>query len=646
MKSLSLSLAALLAGSTAHAARPVTYEDIVGLRRPSDPQLSPGGERVAFVVTEWNRGEDRFSEDLYIAEVGSGRVSRLPLAPGDKRNPRWSPDGRSLAFLTDHDGTTEIDVTDTLHASTRRILAPSGSIDGFEWSPDGTKMAFVAGDGAKPPTPPPVHRPPVVASEDIEYEGLWLADLAAGSVRRLPAGARDVVHCTFSPDGGSLACLAQPSPLWPEQTKRELYIVPLGGGDPRRLTANPGEEQDIAWAPDGAEVAYLEATDGNPLGVGPPRIHVVPTAGGTPKVLAPGFDGYIRGLRWQGSCLFFTAGVGVAEHLYRIASPGGAPEALTSGDGVYHSITTDRPGRALAAIHESPSEPPEVWFANEAGQPFRALTALNPQAADWSLGKVEVTRWKSADGVEIEGLVVYPLNYVAGRRYPTVLYVHGGPESANVRDLMANWGSLPQVYAAAGFVVLMPNFRGSSNYGGRFALGAGGTSIAPEEGSFADCMTGLDRLIERGIADAEHLAIKGWSYGGYFTAWAVGHTTRFKAAVEGAGDTDLVSYFGTASINPGFDLRNEHPYDDPALWQRRAPLSYASKVRTPCLILQGEKDRIVPMGQSQEFYKALQHFGVTTELVIYPNQPHELRVPSYQIDKMRRELEWIKKYAD
>ncbi|HXB55650.1 MAG TPA: S9 family peptidase [Vicinamibacteria bacterium] len=602
---------------------------------------------MAFVVSEWDRRDDHFTTDLYLAEVSTGHVSRLTQAPADKRHPRWSPDGRSLAFLTDRDGHAQIHVLDTLGGPPHVVVALSRSVESFEWSPDGKEIAFLAVE-PQPPAQPGSRKLPVVASEDIEYQRLWIVDIATGSIRQLRAGAKHVVQFAFSPKGDLLASLGQASPRWPDQVQRELYIVSRAGGEPRRVTTDGGEKKDPTWSPDGTEVAYLAAAEGNPLSVGPPKVHVVSAAGGTPRILAAAFEGYAQGLAWKGGRgLLFTAGVGVGQHLYRVALGGAAPQALTTGDGVYSAFTTDRDGRAVAATHESPSHPPEVWVATDVDQPFRVLTALNPQVAEWSLGKVETTRWKSSDGLEIEGLVVYPVDYVAGRRYPTILYVHGGPESANLRGFIANWDSLPQVYAGAGFVVFMPNFRGSSNYGGRFSLGgAGASSIAPEEGSFADSMTGLDHLIEGGIADAAHLAIKGWSYGGYFTSWAIGHTDRFKVAVEGAGDTNLVSYYGTAAINPGFDLLNEHPYDDPALWHKRSPLTYASKVRTPCLILQGEKDEIVPKGQSQEFHKALQHFGVPTELVIYPDQPHGLQVPSYQIDKMRRELEWIRKYIN
>jgi dipeptidyl aminopeptidase/acylaminoacyl peptidase len=645
MKLLTFVCIVLVCVSPASAARPMTYDDVIGLTRPFDVQISPDGARIAFVIEELNTAEDRYVTHVCVVDVSSATTTRITPPEGGGRSPRWSPDGHSLAFLWERDGREQV----YLHspdAPLRRLVTHEATISSFAWSPDGKYVAYVATDPVTSRARERKTKPVIVVDEDVRLQRLWVAELGSGAVRQLTF-SNHVVQAAWSPDGATLAFLAQPLPKFPEHVKRELYVIPRDGGEAGRLTTNTQEESGITWKPDGREIAYLAATAGNVLSVGPPRIHIIPVGGGTPRVLAPAFDGYVSAVRWtpDGESLVFVAALHVDRHLYRIRATGGSPEPLTSGEGVYGSFSTNR-GGALAAIYENSTRPPDVWVASGVGQPLRPLTDLNPQAKEWQLGKVEVVRWKSRDGLEIEGLVVLPVGHMPGRKYPTVMHVHGGPESANMRSFAANWAYLPHVYAGAGYAYFMPNFRGSSNYGAAFALGAGGTSIAAEEGSFADCMTGLDHLIEKGIADADSLAIKGWSYGGYFTAWAVGHTDRFKAAVEGAGDTNLVSYYGTAVINPGFDIRLEHPYADGAKWHARSPLTHASKIKTPTLILQGEDDRIVPIGQSQEFYTALRHYNVPTQLVIYPDQPHGIEVPSYQVDKMRREFEWIRKYVE
>ena len=471
-----------------------------------------------------------------------------------------------------------MDVWDSTGGNVRRLVTHATSIEDFVWNPNGHEIAFLAANPSEPSQELTENRkPPIVIGEHVALRRLWVVDLPTGEVRRMPTAAEHVTEVAYSPDGRLLAYLAQPAPEFP-QHYRELYVVPGAGGASRRLTNNQHDESNLAWRPDGTELAYVAATEDNPLSVGPPRLQVVAVTGGTPRVLTPDFDGYVSGPVWSndGHSLMFTAGVGVTQHLYQIASTGRRIESITTGEGVFYGLTLDRLKRAAASRTRDAGplsrhlDNDACWHANAGGH--RTQSCHVSMVA----GQSETVRWKSTDGVEIEGLVVYPVDYVGGTPLSHGPVRDGGPEGATMRRFSEGWGNPAQIYAAAGFVTLMPNFRGSSNYGGRFALGAGGSSIAPEEGSFVDCMTGLDALIEKGVADPDPLAIRGWSYGGYFTSWAIGHTTRFKAAVEGAGDTDLISYYGTAVINPGFDILNEHPYDNPEKWHKRSPLTYVS----------------------------------------------------------------------
>jgi dipeptidyl aminopeptidase/acylaminoacyl peptidase len=361
-------------------------------------------------------------------------------------------------------------------------------------------------------------------------------------------------------------------------------------------------------------------------------------------VLAPRFDGYIQQHEWRDKDSFIIwAGLHVNERLFTLSADD-EPTSITAGEGNFGPFAVNGFGTRLVLLHETPQRPGDVWLRTGDSEPMRQVSHLNPEVEGVALGRVETVRWASADGVDIEGLVVFPTDYHEGRRYPTILQVHGGPEGAHTLGFIADWSNDPHVYAGAGYVTLLPNFRSSSNYGARFAHGVGTNSAALEDGVFQDLMTGIDQLVQRGIADPDRLAVKGWSYGGYSTSWIIGHTDRFKVAAYGAGDTNLVSYYGTAVINPGFDMMNEAPYGNFERWIERSPLTSVARVKTPCLIFQGEKDTIVPLGQSQEFYRALKHFKVPTKLVVYPDQPHGLGVPSYQRDKMQREFEWIDKY--
>jgi dipeptidyl aminopeptidase/acylaminoacyl peptidase len=286
--------------------------------------------------------------------------------------------------------------------------------------------------------------------------------------------------------------------------------------------------------------------------------------------------------------------------------------------------------------------PTEVALLNARNMIPVLLTRLNPQVESLTLAQVEAVKWTSNDGTEIEGLLVYPVGYQTGRRYPLLTYIHGGPEGAYTKGFNASWSAFPQVYAGAGYAVFMPNFRGSSNYGAKFAQ-----SNAKLVGKvdYEDILSGVDHLIKIGLADENRLAVAGWSYGGYMSAWIIGHTDRFKCAAYGAGLSNAVSYWGTADIVQSRErLHGGTPWEARKTFEEQSPLNYLTSVKTPALIFHGEKDGRVPLGQSLETYRTLKRLGVTTQLVIYPDQGHGLLTPSYQLDKMRREFAWIEKY--
>jgi len=634
------------------AGRPMSFEDIIGLKRASDPQISPDGSRVAFVVSEWDRERDAHNTDLYLVATSGESPVRLTYDPKNDRSPRWSPDGSSLAFLSNREEDKfQIFVLRIPGGEPRKLTSHGESIADFEWSPDGKTIAFLAPEPKEKEKPKegskekkPETKKPVVVDQDPENAHLWLLDVASEQVTRVTRGSFHVADASFAPDGKSIAYIAQNSPKVADSLTAELYVIPVGGGDPRRLSSNTYSESQLRWSPDGRQIAYLSEADGNPA-AGPSRIHVLPASGGEPRVLARRFDGYIRDFSWSkdGASFVFSADLRVNRHLFQLPAADGEPKQLTTEDGLNGPFSVDASGQTLAFIQEGPARPADVWTLRLTDTSGRQLTRLNPQAQEWALGKVETLRWKSTDGTEIEGLVVYPIDYQAGRRYPTILEVHGGPEGAYMRGFLATHGTFPHIYAASGYVTLLPNFRGSSNYGAKFAQ-ANRADVGG--GDYQDCMSGVDHLIALGVADPDRLAIKGWSYGGYMSGWVVGHTTRFKAAAYGAGLANAVSYYGTADIQ--FSRENLHggtPYSNRSRWDERSPLSYVDQVKTPCLIFHGEKDERVPVGQSQEFYMGLRKHNVPARLVIYPGEPHGLRVPSYQFDKMKRELEWIESYV-
>jgi dipeptidyl aminopeptidase/acylaminoacyl peptidase len=475
--------------------------------------------------------------------------------------------------------------------------------------------------------------------------------MATQRITQLTTGTRHVIDCNWSLDGTQIVFTARQTPQLLDAHTTEVFITPTdllhtpyNTAGARQLTEGNGAESEPRFSPDGRWVSYLAHADGD-INTGPLRMHIVPMLGGQPRVLAPSFDGYITSHRWvyDSQRVIFLAGLGLGARLYTMSLNDQAPQVMTRDEGVTLGFSMTVDGMNIAYVHENPRLPNEVAYLSARNMIPILLTRLNPQIEGYALGQVEAVKWKSTDGAEIEGVLVYPVGYQTGKRYPLVTYIHGGPEGAYAKSFNASWSAFPQVYAGAGYAVFMPNFRGSSNYGAKFAQA--NVKLAGKI-DYDDILTGVDYLIKTGLADEKRLAIAGWSYGGYMSAWIIGHTLRFKCAAYGAGLSNAVSYWGTADIVAQRErLHGGTPWEARKLFDEQSPLYYLSNVKTPTLIFHGEKDERVPLGQSQETYRTLKRLGVPVQMVIYPEQGHGLLVPSYQLDKMQREFKWIEKYV-
>lgn len=638
--------------SAGQAKRSMTPEDVIGLNRASDAQISPDARRVAFVVSAWDRENDRFNSDLWMVDENR-QVVRLTSNPRRDDSPRWAPGVQRIAFLSERGEAgagAQIWMLNPMGGEPEPLTTHGAPVQSFEWSPDGRFIAFIAEE----PRERPKTKPPVVSGQDHRYAHLWIIEPATKQVKQLTRGAGHVTSFNWNQTGSQVVFTARSSPLLLDANTTEVYVAPSALAQApydasgwRKITNGNGAESQPRFSPDGQWISYLAHADGDP-NVGPDRIHLVPLRGGPARILAREFDGYITGYRWvfDSQRLIFSAGVGVNTQIYtmNIADFPGAqtPQALTRSDGVNTGFSITPDGMNIAFVHENPRLPGEIALLAARIMVPIFLTQLNPQTEQFNLGLVDAVKWKSTDGAEIEGILVYPVGYQTGRRYPLVTYIHGGPEGAYSKSFNATWSAFPQLYAANGYVVFMPNFRGSSNYGAKFAQ-ANAKLVGKVD--YEDILSGVDELIKRGIADETKLAVAGWSYGGYMSGWIIGHTNRFKCAAYGAGLSNAVSYWGTADIIYQRErLHGGTPWEARKLYDEQSPLNYLTNARTPTLIFHGEKDDRVPLGQSQETYRTLQRLGVTSELVVYPDQGHGLLVPSYQLDKIRREFAWIERY--
>jgi dipeptidyl aminopeptidase/acylaminoacyl peptidase len=660
---LSILLAAFAIASSpilAQSRRAMTFDDVMSLRVVSDPRISPDGKQVAFVVTQADMKTNFRNSDVWVVSTDGGEPHPMTVSPRRDDSPRWSSDSRRLAFISDRDGKAQVYVIAIDGGEPQRVTDVQTAVQSFEWSPDGKRIAYIAAD----PIPEAREKEKkdgfdqIIADSEYQSSHINIVDVAQPSKPiKITDGPLHATELAWSPDGSSIAFTARNTPKLGDSYTTEIYAIDASGkqSHPSRLTNNDRAESDVAWSPDGKVISYLSTSDKYPS-IGPSRIHLLrvsKSATGfepewTYRVLQPEFAGYIRDHQWSrdGKFIYFSADVAMMRRIGRIMPDVSTIEWAGMAKLDWFSSLPANSDR-IAYLEESPDSPAEVYsaninevFGNRAN--VRQLTHLNPQAQTFALGRVEAIKWKSKDGREIEGILVYPIDYQAGKRYPLITSIHGGPEGAYQLSFMASYGEVPHIYAARGYASFFPNFRGSSNYGAEFASANVGDLGG---GDYQDIMTGVDYLIERGIADPARLVIKGYSYGGYMAGWIIGHTDRFKAAVFGAGLSNAISYYSQGDIQYQREtLHQGTPWHNNQNMIERSPVFYLQNAKTPSLIYQGEKDERVPLPQSLETYMGLKKAGVATQLVIYPREGHGLREPKHQLDKMRREMEWIEKY--
>ena len=672
--------AVVLVAATAGAQspRPMTPEDLVAIRTVGGVALSPDGRTVVYTVSGWEhpnaprnaapgdtaRGDRHdMRSHLWLVPADGARPARqITFSERGETQPAWSPDGGTIAFLSargaGEEARPQIHLLRLDGGEAERLTDVKDGVTGFAWSPDGGRIAFVSTDSLPRATEAARRRrdDPQVFEGDQRLAHVWVADVASRQTRELVHAPQYTVQGapSWSPDGTRLAYVTAPTTLIRDY-RRAAYVVPAAGGAPERLEVGGDPQQTPRWSPDGRTLAVTTvARTLRPLAdsiaarelVNEHLVLYDVAARTFRDVASAEFDNSPGTLVWapDGRALHFTAGDRVWSSVFRYDVGTGRYAQLTRRQ-VVRGLSFSRDGQRVAMTIESTSAPADVHVSDASFAAPRKLTTTNPQLADLAIGESEVITWKSTDGQEVEGVLLKPVGWRPGQRVPLHVEVHGGPTGAHLAGFRASWGSPGQYWAGQGWAVLYPNPRGSTNYGEKFMRGN-----VPDwgGGDFRDIMTGVDAVIARGVADPERLAESGWSYGGYMTAWIVTQTKRFKAAMMGAGLSDLVSMYGTTDI-PGyigtFFDGNPRQQTLDAYW-KRSPVRYVDDVTTPLLILHGGNDLRVPIGQPMEFYRAIKDRGkAPVELVFYPREGHGLSEYYHQLDKIRREYDWIARHT-
>lgn len=605
--------------------------------------ISPDGARVAWVERRRDaKGQERLSA-IFVAELPAGKPRRVSAA-ANARDYRedgvaWSPDGRSLAFLSDagSEGQRQLCVAPAGGGAARRMTSVSGQLADPKWSPDGRSIAFLFVEGStQEPGALVAYKPDSgVVEETIEEQRIAVADAATGKVRQVSPANLYVYDYDWSPDGTRFAVEAAEGSGTNNYWIAQLYVVRADTGQTKSVWKPPLQIACPRFSPDGATIAVIHGIMSDEGSTGG-DIWLVPAAGGAARNATPNLPASPSALFWRSTGeLLFTEHVDGEAGVAALDPATGKIATLWTGPAVLASFSPARTGAATAAVLHSFERAPEV-HAGPIGA-WKPVTRENANAERfWS--KAQSLHWGS-DGLRIQGWLLYPKNFDPGKRYPMVVVAHGGPSGAHTPGWPSRWtAALP----SQGYFAFLPNPRGSYGQGEAFTQG----NVKDfGHGDLRDILAGVDAVLNAAPVDERRLGLVGWSYGGYMTMWAVTQTQRFAAAVAGAGIADWRSYYGQNRIDRWMEpFFGASVYDDPAVYEKSSPMAFIKNVKTPTLVLHGDRDSEVPTPQGYEFWHALKTLGVPTQLVIYENEGHGMRDPEHQRDAARRTLAWFDKY--
>jgi len=644
----------------------ITPRALMELKMPGDVQVAPDSVRVAYSVSETDWENNGVVQHLYVAKVGDDAEPRQVTRGCDSEtDPRWSPDGKWLAFLSsrEDEGGDDYDAEDDPKAQVWLLPMDSGGgeaekltdapegIGDYDWLPDSSGVVYLALE----PRPKPLqaaHEDKQERKDDAVVERLekfrhqiWRIDRDKKKPKLIHPGDYGIGEIAVAPDGKSVAFTTNYTGEVNDYHKSDVWVVDIENGETRAVADGPGGKFHPVWSGDSVRILYIAPLDPD-LSYSQPNLYAVPFEGGQPTNLTGDFPHDLTG--WHGvwtdgaGCIYALAAVGTMTVVFRLdpAQDGGGWEPVTPDDQHLHDYHV-APNGGLALVASGAQDVPELlWLAPDAKE-AEALTDLNGDWADgYALAPIDLVTWEAPDGLTIEGLLTLPPDYEEGRKYPLVVSLHGGPHGRTVQALSPYTAS--QVWAGEGYAVLSPNYRGSEGYGNAFSTASrhdlGG-------GDAGDVLAGIDQAVKEGVADGDKVAVIGSSYGGYLVNWLISRTNCFQAAVSQFGIFSLVTDFSNSQA-PRWETEylGGYPWDKPELYAERSPSTYLKDIHTPVLILHGEGDPNTFIANSQEMYQSLRLLGKTVEYVHYPREGHGLGEPQHRLDELRRCLVWFDKY--
>ena len=668
---VSIPTSVVLAQQSSPALRSITIDDYFQIRRVADPQLSPDGQFATYTVGTALLKEDKNEDRIWMVSTKGGDATPLTAAGVSSSHARWSPEGKSIAFLSARDeGKAQVWLLPRRGGEAERLTDTPQGVEDFAWSPDSSRLVLVVRDPRpeeleaakeKKDKPagkekPKAQKPWVIdrlqfKMDEIGYldrrrTHLYVFDMAEKTLKQVTSGDFDDSEPAWSPDGKFIAFSSNRSRPDPDASYDiNIWTVSAGNTDKgahlTQVTTNPGADTMPSWSRDGKWITYVTQLDPHLFDYATRHIAVSPATGGEARVLTLALDRMATDPQFtpDGQYILFICDDDGTQNICSVGFGDGklGPRPVSGRLMVNaYSMGAGASGNIVAQV--ATIDRPDELYTVVAGKLTQITHTNDALMSQLKLSHGEYVHFKSKDGTTVSGYLYRPVDYVAGRKYPTILRPHGGP----VWAYYAEFDHLPQLYAANGYVVLFPNPRGSTGYGQKYAQ-----AIWADWGNkdFQDDMAIVDYAIEQGIADPAKLAVGGWSYGGISTDFIIAQTNRFKAAVSGAGSALFVSFYGHDHYQRDYEAELGNPWESKAVWEKVSPFYRVNNITTPTLFMGGEIDSNVPILGGEQMYQALKRLGRTTELVVYPGEYHEFKTPSHFKDRLERYLAWYNHYV-
>jgi dipeptidyl aminopeptidase/acylaminoacyl peptidase len=659
-----LALVLALPAVTLAQKRGLNPADVYNIKDVRDPQRSPDGKWVAYVVSRAIKETDKNDSDIWMASWDGTQELQLTSSPESESQPRWSPDNKYISFVSSRHGAKGAQLWLMLRAGGEAVKVSDvkGGVSEYAWSPDSRRVVFVVGEpdprdpkdddkdaADKKKTAPPIVIDRYHFKQDVdgylrnERKHLYLFDVATKKAEVLTPGTLyDEETPVWSPDGSKIAFVSKRGTGDLDRHENtDIWVIDAKpGAQARQLTTSPNPDGGpLAWSPDGKSISYLAGEELKYSAYNQNRLAVIPSAGGRPRFLAESLDRPIRQPQWEegGTSLAFVVVDDRSQYPARVSLTTGKVQRIVTAKSVITSLSAGVPDGSYAALVATDTEPTEV-AALEGGKVRRLSHQNDGWLKDVILGTTEELAATTKDGTEVHALIVKPGTFRAGEKYPTLLRIHGGP---NGQDEHA-FSFERELFAANGYVVVAVNYRGSNGRGAAYqkAIFAdwGGKEVV-------DLLGTMDAAQKLPYVDADRLGIGGWSYGGILTDYTIATDGRFKAATSGAGSALQLTMYGVDEYITQYENEIGPPWKAQDLWIKISyPFFHADRIKTPTLFLGGDRDFNVPLVGGEQMYQALKSLGVDTQLVIYPGQFHGITTPTYKIDRYQRYLDWYAKY--